>query len=457
LIGHDGILPAQEFMETVARWADVRQVGIDRFRFVPTLCWLSTSDAFLEGLSVGGACLAALMAVGAAPILTAPVLWVAYLSLVVVCQEFLSYQWDALLLEAGFLAILLAPITWWDGCHRASDPRRVARWLLWWLLFRLMFGSGVVKLASGDPTWRGLTALVVHYETQPLPTPLAWYAAAAPLWFHRASTAAVLGIELIVPWMIFGPRRLRLSAGVVLIIFQLLIALTGNYAFFNLLTIALTVLLFDDASLGRIQRLVRLPARAAQRPHRRWPAWAAITAAIFTVPVSVVILAGQLGVRLPASDLVAPLMSALDPVRIVNPYGLFAVMTTTRPEIIVEGSNDGVRWLPYEFHDKPGDVLRRPPWVAPFQPRLDWQMWFAALGRYEQESWFQRFCLQLLVGSPPVLNLLATNPFPGKPPQFVRGVLYQYTFADETAHRLERRWWRREQLRLFSPVLSLGR
>src|SRR5262249_27678736 len=379
------------------------------------------------------------------------------LSLVVVCQEFLSYQWDALLLEAGFLAILLAPMTWWDGYHRASDPRRVARWLLWWLLFRLMFGSGVVKLASGDPTWRGLTALVVHYETQPLPTPLAWYAAGAPFWFHRASTAAVLGIELIVPWMILGPRRLRLSAAAVLIIMQLLIALTGNYAFFNLLTIALTVLLFDDASLERIRRLVRLPARAAQRPHRRWPALVPITAAIFTVPVTAVILAGQLGVRLPASDLVAPLMSALDPVRIVNPYGLFAVMTTTRPEIIVEGSNDGVTWLPYEFHDKPGDLLRRPQWVAPFQPRLDWQMWFAALGRYEQESWFQRFCVQLLAGSPAVLNLLATNPFPGKPPQFVRGVLYQYTFADKTTHRLEGKWWRREQLGLFSPILSLGR
>ena len=459
LIGHDGILPASEYVAAVTRWADAQHIGLDRFRLLPTLCWFGTSDRFLEGLSVGGAALAALLVVGVAPAVLLPLLWVGYLSLTVVCQDFLSYQWDTLLLETGLLAIFAAPLTRWDRLRRAVDPPPIARWLLWWLLFRLMFGSGIVKLASGDPTWHGLTALAYHYETQPIPTPVAWFAHHLPLWCQKGSTAVTLGIELVAPWFVFAPRRLRTLACALLVGLQGLIALTGNYAFFNLLTIALCLLLLDDATLERIAPVLRRYSPAERRGtlHRaRWPAWALAAVAIVTVPVSIVMVTSQLGVSLPGAAIVTPLAAFVDPFRSVNRYGLFAVMTTTRPEIIVEGSDDGVTWLPYEFRYKAGDVRRGLKWVAPHQPRLDWQMWFAALGRYDSEFWFQSFCARLLEGSPPVLRLLAYDPFQGRPPRWVRGVFYQYRFAAAATRAREGVWWTRERLGLYSPALSLG-
>jgi hypothetical protein len=472
LIGHDGILPVRDYMAALTAAADSQHIGWDRIRLVPTVFWLGTSDGFLRGLCVSGTVLAGLLVVGALPALLLPLLWIAYLSLSVVCRDFLSYQWDALLLETGLLAIPFARLTRWDRLSRATDPPRVARWLAWWLLFRLMFGSGVVKLASGDPTWWGLTALAVHYETQPIPTPLAWYVARLPLWFHKLSTAIVLAVELTAPWLVVGPGRLRLFAAALLVGLQVLIALTGNYAFFNLITIALCVTLLDDATLRRLApaltRMSSNPVRSTEqglssmgrtfaRALSLWPTLLAVCFAVATVPVSVVILAGQLGITPPGTSVVAPLMRAIDPLRSVNPYGLFAVMTTTRPEIIVEGSNDGVVWLAYEFADKVGDERRRPPWVAPFQPRLDWQMWFASLSEYEREPWFQRFCVRLLEASPSVLKLLARDPFAGKAPRFVRSTLYQYRFAGASAHFKSGVWWTRERLGAYSPVLSLHR
>jgi lipase maturation factor 1 len=477
LIGHDGILPVRDYMAALAAAADSQRIGWDRIRLVPTLFWLGTSDGFLRALCVSGTVLAALLIAGAMPALLLPLLWAGYLSLAVVCQDFLSYQWDALLLEAGLLALPFARLTRWDWLSRATDPPRIARWLAWWLLFRLMFGSGVVKLASGDPTWWGLTALAVHYETQPIPTPVAWYVARLPLWFHKMSTAMVLAVELSAPWLVVGPRRLRHFTASLLIGLQVLIALTGNYAFFNVITIALCVTLLDDATLRRLVPALSGPlrgmssntasaaeqqglfsvGRAFARAASLWPTLLAAGLAVVTVPASVVILAGQLGITPPGTTVVAPLMRAIDPLRSVNPYGLFAVMTTTRPEIIVEGSNDGVTWLAYEFADKVGDERRRPPWVAPFQPRLDWQMWFASLSEYDREPWFQRFCVRLLEGSPSVLKLLARDPFAGQAPRFVRSTLYQYRFAGASAHFKSKVWWTRERLGAYSPVLSLRR
>jgi len=314
-----------------------------------------------------------------------------------------------------------------------------------------------VKLASGDPTWRGLTALTYHYETQPLPTPLAWYAHHLPLWVQKGSTAIVLAVELVVPWFAVAPRRLRCLAAALLLGLQLLIALTGNYAFFNLLTIGLCILLLDDATLVWIASAWRSSVPLDHhRRHRRWPVWVPVALAAVTVPVSVLTLTGQLGLRLPGSAVVEPLAGVVEPFRAVNAYGLFAVMTTTRPEVVVEGSNDGVSWLEYEFKYQPGDLRRPPPWIAPFQPRLDWQMWFAALGQYDREPWFQSFCRRLLEGSPSVLRLLARDPFQGKPPRFVRGVLYQYHFSDAAAGRAEGVWWTRERLGLYSPARSIS-
>ena len=258
LIGGRGILPAAELLAAARRVAEPYGLGLVNYLRLPTLCWIDASDATLVSMCVAGALLSLLLTAGIGSAVVLPVLWLLYLSLATVSGEFLSFQWDTLLLETGLVAMAVAP---WTLVHRPGkgDPPPLSRWLLWWLLFRLMFAAGLVKLASGDPLWSGLTALAVHYETQPIPTPIGWYAHHLPAWFHTASTATVLGVELTVPWLIFAPRRLRHAACAVLMALQLLIALTGNYTFFNLLTVAL-------AGFGHQRVAV---AQVDNRVHRR--------------------------------------------------------------------------------------------------------------------------------------------------------------------------------------------
>ena len=459
LVGHDGILPARVYMDAARAWTAAEHVGLDRFRVLPTLCWIGTSDAFLRSLCIGGAALAVLLAAGVAPLVILPLLWLDYLSLVVIGRDFLSYQWDVLLLETGLVAIALAPIAWRDRLRDRLQPPRLAVWLMLWLLFRLMLGSGLVKLGSGDPTWRSLTALLYHYETQPIPTPPAWYAHQLPAWFHEASTFATLAIELVVPFFILGPRRLRQIAFALFVGLQILVATTGNYAFFNLLSASLCVFLMDDQMF--LAALKGPPYKRSDdetvvaRPFQGRVRHAlVIVITVITVPASIVAFTRSIGFPLPIAPFVEPLAGFIAPLRSVNSYGLFAVMTTTRPEIIVEGSDDGVTWLAYEFEYKPGDLHRRPPWVAPHQPRLDWQMWFAALSRYEEEPWFRNFCLRLLEGSPDVGRLLARDPFADRAPRYVRGVLYRYRFSDAATRRKDGVWWTREPLGEYSPPLS---
>jgi lipase maturation factor 1 len=467
LIGHDGILPAQLYMDRARAFVASEHIGLDRYRLLPTLCWISASDGFLRMLCWGGATLAVLLIAGVAPIPVLLLLWIDYLSLSAVSREFLSYQWDALLLEAGLIAVFIAPPVLRERRGASLDPSRIGRWLMLWLMFRLMVGSGAVKLSSGDPTWRNLTALTFHYETQPIPTPLAWYAYRLPLWFQKASTAVVLAIELMAPWCVFGSRRWRIAGFTLLAALQLLIALTGNYAFFNILSVALCLFLLDDGAFYWSARL------SAERSSGRSPKGlalqrtATVSFAIVTVPISLMMFLGSLGIGF-APPLVGELADFISPLRSVNSYGLFAVMTTTRDEIVIEGSNDAVTWTEYEFPYKPGDLDRRPPWVAPHQPRLDWQMWFASLTTYDNAPWFQTFCRRLLDGSPEVLRLLARNPFPDRPPTYIRGVLYRYHFAggdtgtgfletrgnlSPTAETCPRCWWTRERLGDYSPVI----
>ncbi len=462
LVGSDGIVPTAAFMESAQ--AKTAGLGLERFHQVPTLCWLSTSDNFLRGQCIAGVALSALLILGITPAVCLAGLWILYLSLTTVCTVFLGYQWDNLLLEAGFLAIFFAPVRFWPALHREAPPSRAVLWLLRWLLFRLVWSSGCVKLLSGDPTWRNLTALEYHYETQPLPTPLAWYAFQLPAWFQKLSCAVVLGVELVVPFFLFLPRRIRLVGFWVLVCLQLLIAATGNFAFFNLLTLMLCVLLLDDAA---IQRFV--PAGWQEwlgaRPVTLWTRFAALRHACFgfvtalaviLLPLTALELAGMFRVT---GSWAEPLIRAYAwaaPFRSVNNYGLFAVMTTTRPEIIVEGSADGRNWLPYEFKYKPGAPGGAPPWVAPHQPRLDWQMWFAALGDVRQNPWFVLFCYRLLENRPDVLALLAKNPFPVQPPKFIRASLYQYRFTDFATRRKTGAWWQREYRGEYCPPLSLS-
>jgi predicted DCC family thiol-disulfide oxidoreductase YuxK len=457
LVGSHGILPAQAFMESAHNWANTHS-GWDAFRMAPTLCWFSASDAFLHFLCWGGALAAVLATIGIAPAPMLALAWLFYLSLTTVCGEFLGYQWDTLLLETGLLAVFFAPLQFRPGLARTAPPSQVMLWLLRWLLFRLIFAAGVVKLASHDVNWRGLTALFYHYQTQPLPTWTSWYAQQLPLWFQQFCCGILFVIELGAPCLIVMSRGLRFLAAGAITFLMLLIAATGNYCFFNLLAIALCVLLLDDAVLRRwAPRRWRKLSANFRAP--RWPWWVTMPLAALVIPVTMMTLLEAFRERIPWPTPMIKLYDTLVPSRSFNPYGLFAVMTTVRPEIIIEGSNDGDHWLPYEFKYKPGDPLRPPSFVAPHQPRLDWQLWFEALRveipRPSPTVPFVNLCVRLLQGQPEVLALLQTNPFPTAPPRFLRAWAYEYRFTDFAERRQTGAWWRRRFLGEYCPVMML--
>ncbi|MEX1245166.1 MAG: lipase maturation factor family protein [Thermoanaerobaculia bacterium] len=444
LIGSQGVLPVSAYLDWVRA-----QTGAGRYWQLPTLCWIASSDAALHALCGLGIAASLALLAGFAPAASAAAAWVLYLSLSVAGQVFFQFQWDILLLEAGLLAIFLAP----PALLRVRSglaASRLARFLLVWLLFRLMLSSGAVKLTSGDPTWRHLTALRVYYETQPLPPWTAWFVHQFPASFHTASALFLFFVELAVPFLFFAPRRLRRFACAMTILLQLLIAATGNYAFFNLLTIALALLLLDDAAFPRRWRR----AAEATKEQSRWPRVILVPVAVVLLAASAVPFAASLGIRRAIPGPLVSLYRLVAPLQSTNGYGLFAVMTTSRPEIVIEGSDDGTVWRAYEFRYKPGDPRRRPRFVAPHQPRLDWQMWFAALGSYEENPWLVRLVGRLLEGSPEVVELLASNPFPEHPPRFVRAALYDYRFTNSEERRRTGAWWRREEKGLYLPALT---
>ena len=453
LVGPHGLLPAANYFAAVRE-----QYGTSVYARLPTLCWIFGTGTFLHVLCGAGVVLALLLFAGVAPAVCLALLWAAYLSLNYAGQIFFHFQWDTLLLETTLLAIFLAPWTLLPG-WRAHEPPRAARVVLWWLLFRLMFLAGVVKLASGDPTWRDLTALTFHYETQPLPTPLAWFAHQLPTSWHRASCAGMFVLELVVPLFLFSIRTLRHNAALLLIAFMTAVALTGNYTFFNLLAIVLCLLCFDDAWWRAVlpRRFSgRGPLANDERPLTpRWQRAAVLPLAVFVVGYTLVqaLPAVVPGVR-PFENF-SRLARVIDPFRSLNNYGLFAVMTRPRPELIFEGSDDRITWRAYEFKHKPGALARKPTWVAPHQPRLDWQLWFAALGSLNANPWVITLCEQLLRGNERVLSLLAHNPFPDKPPRYVRIVRYEYHFTDAATRASTGHWWRRSPLDYYVPAASL--
>jgi hypothetical protein len=406
--------------------------------------WLSSSDLAIKSVCGAGVIFSLLLVCNLLPRLSLVLLFVLYLSLLYAGQVFMTYQWDTFLLEGGFLALVL------------SLARMPGIWLLRWLLFRFMFMSGVVKLLSGDPNWWNLSALSYHFVTQPLPTPLAWYAAQLPPAALRFATGAVFFLELVLPFLIFAPRRLRFCAAFGILLLQLGIVLTGNYNWFNLQTMWLCLPLFDDAALRRLlpARLIRLvPVASRDRPPRRAATVGIGALTLLIVFCSLVEMDLRFGGKPPA--LAQEIDRFFEPLHIVGSYGLFAIMTTRRDEIIIEGSSDGSEWHEYEFRYKPGDLFRAPPWNIPHQPRLDWQMWFAALEDPRQLPWLWRFLQRLLENEPSVTALLHRNPFPDKPPVYVRAEFYDYTFTDE-AGKATGRWWERHLLGLYFPVVALN-
>ena len=449
LIGHDGILPARDWLDAVRA-----QLGPAGRWYVPTLFWFGSGDGALVGVCAAGTALAILLFVGCAPPLMLAALWFCYLSLVSVGQDFLSFQWDSLLLEAGFIAIFLAPWAWFSRPASDPEPPRLARWLSRWLIFRLMLSSAAAKLTSGDPSWRHLTALTFHYETQCLPPWTAWYAHHLPLDFQRFSCAAMFAIEGLVPFLFFAPRRVRFAGAFATIGFQLLIALTGNYGFFNWLTIALCVPLLDD---GVFRRAIAAGASAthAAAGRARAPSWLLRPVAVGLLLLSLVPLGDVLGWRRTWLGPLPAIERQLSSLNVVNRYGLFAVMTTRRLEISIEVSDDGVRWREIPFRWKPGDVERRPAFVAPYHPRLDWQMWFAALSEFGRDRWFLAFCRALLQGSPSVRALMTPDALPAPPPRYVRALAYDYHFTDAATRRATGAWWTRERVGPYGPALAL--
>ncbi|MDX2226359.1 MAG: lipase maturation factor family protein [Verrucomicrobiae bacterium] len=450
LIGSKGVLPAKPFMDSVAQHFDTQQFGLERYWTLPTLAWISSHDITLHLMCALGVACSVVLLLNIAPAIAAGGAWVLYLSLCVVGQVFMGFQWDALLLEVGFLAIFFAP--WNLRPHRATEPPapRIVLWLYRCLLFRLMFSSGVVKLISGDPSWWGFSALEYHYFTQPIPNAYAWYMHQIPGFFHFLCVGLMFVIELFAPFLIFAPRRVRFfGAAIPLALLQVLILMTGNYAFFNLLTLLLIFLCLDDSALAGLLRPFPPETRLMNFEWRHW-----VSAAVaFLILVPSVILLLSIYFRPIPRFLFAPCVWAAN-LRVVNSYGLFAVMTTSRKEIVIEGSNDGRRWRPYEFVYKPGDPRRAPPFVAPHQPRLDWQMWFAALGNYQQNPWLVNMMFRILEGSPAVLEQFANNPFPDKPPRYLRAVLYEYRFTTP-GERLETgQYWKVTPLGLYAPVME---
>ena len=478
LVGSDGMSPANQFLPAVRA-----QIGPDAYAFLPTLCWFGQSDAFLHFLCGSGVLFSLLLIFGIAPAIWLVALFVLYLSLTIAGQIFFNFQWDVLLLEAGFLSIFFAPWRLWprrfsveavvpaaNNFHPAGDMpatalatpsrqqeppvSRAGLFLLKLLLFKLMLMSGVVKLTSGDPSWWNLTALDYHYWSQPLPTVFGWLADKSPEWFKHFSVAFCLAIEIVAPFFIWAPRRLRLGAAGLMIFLQVGIGLTGNYCFFNLLTIALCLLLIDDSVTRMSLRGVRGQRGALFLPDRLG-AWGAVAVFILTFPINAWLIFSAFKPLARPPRALANVYERLEAFRIVNGYGLFRVMTKDRCEIVLEGSTDGIDWLPYEFKWKPGDVKRAPGWCAPHQPRLDWQMWFAALETPQENRWLIALVFRLLQGSRDVSGLLSRNPFPDKPPRYVRAMFYRYRFTTVDERHQIGAWWKREELREYFPALSL--
>ncbi|WP_317987881.1 lipase maturation factor family protein [Hyalangium gracile] len=446
LYGSRGISPMRELMGSER----LQDMGPKRFHLIPSVFWLGTSDEALVRGCRAGQVLSLLLILNVAPRLTTALLWGLYLSYASAGREFLSFQWDVLLLEMGLLGVLTAPSGLRPGPGR-DDASALDVALFRMLLFRLYLGSGLSKLQSGDRTWRELTALRHFYETAPLPNRGGWYAHHLPPRVQKLSTAATLGLETAAPFLVFAPRRLRQLAFALFSMLQASIMATGNYGFFNVQSLVLGVWLLDDEALSRV-----LPVLPAE-PARPRPLWRTVLGSVAAAPV-LALGARELLARfeLPrrGPEVLERLGSWARPLRSVNPYGLFSVMTVRRPEISIEGSEDGEHWREYGFRYKVSRPEQAPRQVAPHQPRLDWQMWFAALG--SPPSWFLSLLVRLLEGSPDVLALFAENPFPEHPPRYVRAMLYDYRMTDLDTRRHTGAWWTREPLGLYVPPVALG-
>jgi len=447
LIGPRGILPAGEYLRQVSA-----ALGpVERFWFAPTLLWLGSGDLALTLVVGAGIAASLLLVANVWPRLTVAASTLLFLSCIAALQDFASYQSDGMLLEAGFISFFFAPRGIRPGLGAADPPSRLSLFMLRWEWFRIYFESGVVKLASGDPHWRDLTAMDEYYQNGPLPTWLGWYVQHFPHGYHAATVVFTLVVELVLVWAVFLPRRFRLACFAVVTALQAGIIATANYAFLNYLVLVLGVLLLDDRALARLR--LPLPGPAADGPRAPPAWWRRVEAGALGLALYVTVAAFLLRIVGGLGPLGAP-VRLLAPFRIANAYGLFAVMTPARYEIEFQGSDDGRTWTAYPFRYKPQDPRAAPGIYAPYQPRFEWNLWFASLGPWEQSEWVVLAQQRLLEGSPSVLKLFRGDPFHGRPPARVRTVLWQYWFTDSATKRRTGLWWRRRDLGPFTGTLT---
>jgi predicted small integral membrane protein len=445
LLGDNGLLPVRQFTAVVA------------FRRAPSLFQWHYSDALLRVVAWVGIALAGTVVVGLAqrgaawlPMLVFLLLFALYLSIVNVGQTFYAFGWESLLVEAGFIVAFL-------GSGEVATPLPVLLFLRW-LVFRLEFGAGLIKLRGGRE-WRDLTALFYHHETQPMPNPVSWFVHHLPRWAHRGEVLGNHLVQLGVPVLLFAPQPVAASAAGLIVLSQLWLVITGNFAWLNWITIVLAAAAVDDASFrwlgGLVVPALRGEPFAPAAPPGEQPVWfVVVVLAVLTLLVGLSYW--------PARNLLRrrQLMNAsFNPFHLVNAYGAFGTVTKERYEIIVEGTLaadplDDTGWRAYEFRGKPGDVARVPGQFAPYHLRLDWLMWFLALGARDTR-WFEVFLARLLQGDPATLRLLARDPFAGEPPRYVRARVFRYRFSTPAERRVDRVWWVRSEVGVLVPPVSL--
>jgi hypothetical protein len=432
LVGDDGLLPARDFLTRAGGFLEA-----------PTLFrWLGTGDGVLRGAALVGAVVSVALVCNLAPRWCLLVLWALYLSFVTIGQDFFAYQWDNLLLETAVVGFLLAP----GGLRprRAAPPHPLAVGLALWLLFRLHFESGLAKLIFGDPSWRDLTALATYYETAPLPTWVGWWAHQMPLAAHRATAVLTYLVELVLPLGLLGPRRLRVAICAGMVGMQLAILLTGNYGFFNYNSIALCLFALDDGHLAWVAARLGRPPLAPPPPRPGSPAASAAMGVAATVLVALSVLAfASLTPLRNVTAALAPVQGAVRPWRSVNAYHLFAQMTYVRREAVIEGSDDGHTWREYEFRWKPGDPLRAPAFVAPHQPRVDFQLWFLLLGGRRVPRYFEALLTQLRTRPEDAAAFFVVDQFARRTSARLRVAVYRYRFTDRATRRETGAWWTR--------------
>ncbi|HLY43133.1 MAG TPA: lipase maturation factor family protein [Terracidiphilus sp.] len=492
LIGPNGVLPAQQYLAAVAHSVH----GIERYWLAPSLFWISASSHAVMIVTWIGLVASIVAFFNVWPRMCFFICWACFLAFVTASGDFSMYQSDGMLLEAGFIALFFVPSGLLPGWGVGTPPSRASLFLLQWEWFRIYFESGMVKLLSGDTEWRNLTAMDEYYQNGPLPTWIGWYAEHLPHWFHVASAAGTFVMELVIVLMLFFPRRVRIICFFIVTPWEIGVILTANYTFLNYLVLSLGLLLLDDRSLlwlvpGRFRPpiepdSVEAPRRAEEGLSILSPAssdavpepeeveeeiasrkslrnrlgghWSAIRlafAAILLTWIAYDTTAEM--IRLPVRSVPLPTtpIALLEPFRIANQYGLFAVMTRGRYEIEFQGSNDGENWTPYPFRYKPQALNEAPGIYAPYQPRFDWNLWFASLGDWRQSNIVPLTEERLLANDKDVLGLFRGNPFKNAPPHFVRAVLWQYWFTSADEKRRTGNWWRRELLGMYAPELTL--